>query len=95
MREMRLRIAAPIVAVMIVFASASCTPTGTGASGQGFELVKNKCTMCHTIDRINQANKDRATWEQTIARMRTKGAVLTDAEAGQIADYLSQPKAGK
>ena len=51
--------------------------------------------MCHTIDRINQANKDRASWEQTIARMRTKGAVLTDAEAGQIADYLSTSGASK
>jgi hypothetical protein len=45
--------------------------------------------MCHTIDRINEASKDKVSWEQTIARMRTKGAQLTDAEAAQIADYLS------
>jgi hypothetical protein len=54
--------------------------------------VANKCTMCHTIDRINQASKDKTGWEQTIARMRTKGAQLTDTEAAQIADYLSSKK---
>jgi hypothetical protein len=47
------------------------------------------------MDRINQANHDHAGWVQTIARMRGKGAVLTDAEAAQIADYLSKSGAGK
>jgi hypothetical protein len=51
--------------------------------------------MCHPIDRINQASHDRAAWVQTIARMRGKGAVVTDAEAAQIADYLSKSGAGK
>ncbi len=95
MRGTNARFATAVAAVAIVLTSAACTPTGSGSSGQGAELVKSKCTMCHTIDRINQANKDRASWEQTIARMRTKGAVLTDAEAGQIADYLSTSGASK
>jgi hypothetical protein len=51
--------------------------------------------MCHTIDRISQAQKDRAGWEQTVARMRGKGAVVTDAEAAQIVDYLTQSSGGK
>ena len=87
---------------IILFAGASlaislvgCTPTGSGGSGQGFELVKSKCTMCHSLDRVTQANKDRSSWDQTVARMRSKGAVMTDAEASQIAEYLSQPGATK
>ena len=95
MRGMNAQIATIIAAAAIVLTSAACTPTGSGASGQGAELVKSKCTMCHTIDRINQANKDRPGWDQTIARMRTKGAVLSDAEAAQIADYLSQSGGSK
>ena len=51
--------------------------------------------MCHSIDRITQANKDRPGWDQTVARMRSKGAVMTDAEAAQIAEYLSQSGATK
>jgi hypothetical protein len=80
-------------AAMLVLASAACTPSG--GSGPGSELVMSKCTLCHTIDRINQAKKDLPGWEQTIARMRVHGAVLTDAEATQIADYLSKSSASK
>jgi len=84
------------VAGILVTASAACTPNGqTGQAGAGLELVKNKCTVCHTIDRINAANKDLPSWEQTVARMRTKGAVVSDAEAAQIADYLSKSGASK
>jgi mono/diheme cytochrome c family protein len=76
----------------LVVALAACTPSpgSSTTTGGGLELVKSKCTMCHTIDRINQANKDRAGWEATVARMREKGAVLTDAEAAQVVGYLSQ-----
>jgi cytochrome c5 len=82
--------------VLAIFALAGCTPTGqVSQSGGGSELVASKCTMCHPIDRINQANHDRAAWVQTIDRMRGKGAVLTDAEAAQIADYLSKSGASK
>jgi len=81
----------------LVFASTACTPSaGPGtAAGGGAELVKSKCTMCHTMDRIDQANKDRTGWEASVARMREKGAVLTDAEAAQVVDYLSQSGGSK
>jgi len=81
-----------IVSVVAIASSFGCTPSGAtgGQSGAGLELVNNKCTVCHTADRINQAKKDRAGWEQTVTRMRGKGAVLSDAEATQIVDYLSQ-----
>ena len=95
MRGVNARFVTAIAAVAIVLMSSACTPVGSGSSGQGAELVRNKCTMCHTIDRINNARKDRASWEMTIARMRAKGAVLSDAEAGQVADYLSTSGASK
>ncbi|MEI7814534.1 MAG: hypothetical protein WCJ13_07070 [Coriobacteriia bacterium] len=83
-------------AAMFVTASAACTPTGqAGQAGGGLELVKNKCTVCHTMDRINAANHDLAAWQGTIARMRGKGAAVSDAEAAQIADYLSKSGASK
>ena len=95
MRGTTARIATVIAAAMLALMSTACTPTGSADSGQTLELVKNKCTVCHTIERIDKANKDRASWEQTIARMRTKGAVVSDAEASQIAEYLSQRGASK
>jgi cytochrome c5 len=93
MRATWARNATAYAATVLVLAAIGCTPAGSsGQATGGAELVANKCTMCHTIDRINQASKDKASWDQTIARMRTKGAQLTDAEAAQIADYLSSKK---
>lgn len=90
------RHAAILFVATVMMAAVGCTPTGSGGPAAGStELITSKCTMCHTIDRINQANKDQAGWEQTIARMRTKGAQLTDAEAAQIAEYLAAQSAGK
>jgi len=86
-----LRLTSAAAVGLMLLATACTAGGGQGAkSGPGFELVKAKCTMCHTIDRISSASKDRAGWEQTVTRMRSKGAVVTDTEAGQIVDYLSQ-----
>ena len=91
MRGTNMRGVTLLAVSMLLLASAACTPSGqAGQTGGGSELVKSKCTMCHSIDRINSASKDRAGWEETVARMRTAGAVLTDAEAAQVVEYLSQ-----
>lgn len=62
--------------------------SGSGAS-DGAALVTERCTRCHTRDRIDAATHDRAAWEATVARMRGKGARLTDAEAASVVDYLT------
>jgi cytochrome c5 len=91
MRGFRVRGVSVVVAAMFMLTAVACTPTGqSGQAGGGAELVNSKCTLCHSIDRIDQANKDRAGWEATVARMRAAGAVLTDAEAAQVVDYLAQ-----
>jgi cytochrome c5 len=80
----------------LVLVAAGCTPVGkTSQAGGGLELVQTKCTLCHPVDRINNANHDLAGWNQTIARMRGKGAQVTDAEATQIAEYLASSGARK
>ena len=59
----------------------------TGAS-PGESLARTKCTMCHSYDRVEQADKDRAGWEQTIDRMVENGLVVSAEEREQITDYL-------
>jgi hypothetical protein len=77
-------------AALLLLVPVACTPVGrSGSAGQSAELLNNKCTVCHPIDRINKESKDRAGWEQTVTRMRAHGAVLSDSEAAQIVDYLS------
>jgi cytochrome c5 len=53
-------------------------------------LVENKCSLCHTTDRVWAADYDRPTWETTIDRMKTNGLVITDEEYEQIVTYLSE-----
>lgn len=83
-----------LVAAVLMVSAAACTPTGA-SSGGDTELVKSKCTMCHSFDRVSGATKDRAAWESTIARMRNAGAVMTDAEAAKIADFLARSSSAK
>ncbi|MDP2180974.1 MAG: hypothetical protein Q8K99_00190 [Actinomycetota bacterium] len=65
------------------------TPTITGSSEPSAELVQQKCTLCHTIDRVEQASKSREEWVSTVDRMKTNGLVVTDEEYGLIVDFLS------
>ena len=72
----------------------SSTQTGLPASSDpkldaGRVLVESKCKMCHTLDRIKTATHDQAGWESTVGRMRSKGAVLTEAEAQSVIAYLA------
>jgi cytochrome c5 len=71
------------------------TPTtasaSTGAALDGAQLVSERCTVCHSIDRINNkiaSGADRAAWEQTVDRMISHGAKLNADERQAVLDYL-------
>jgi cytochrome c5 len=53
------------------------------------DLVRERCTRCHKVERIKKAQHDKAGWEKTVARMRGKGAKVDDAEAARIVDFLA------
>lgn len=55
----------------------------------GAELVETRCTVCHSIDRINNASKDREGWAATVDRMIGNGANLNEAEREAVIDYLA------
>jgi mono/diheme cytochrome c family protein len=80
--------------IIAVVGLAGCS-AGSQASGavsavaQGQALVEQKCSVCHALDRVNAAQKDRASWVATVDRMRGHGANLTDAEAALVVDYLA------
>jgi cytochrome c5 len=55
-------------------------------------LVKNKCLMCHTGDRIQQKAGllSAEEWQDIISRMKLKGpALLKGADTDKAAEYLS------
>lgn len=60
-----------------------------GSTAQGEALVQSKCSMCHTLDRVNSAKYDEAKWTETVERMVKNGAVLTAEEKAEIIAYLT------
>ena len=55
----------------------------------GQKLLEQRCTVCHNLDRVYKAKKDRSGWEKTVARMTSRGAKLDDDERGTVIDHLA------
>lgn len=80
------------VSLMIIGLLAGCTAPrdNGGTSGDDVaSLIRDRCTRCHSIDRIKSAEHDRSAWEDTVARMRGRGAEVNDEEAGRVIEFLA------
>lgn len=80
MRGTHLLIGLIVSAALVAGCSSPSTPA---------EIASQRCTKCHTIDRIKTATHDPAAWKVTIDAMRSKGAALTDAQAQQVISFLA------
>jgi hypothetical protein len=60
----------------------------TPASLDGNALVDERCTVCHTRERIDSQDKDEAGWTATVDRMIGYGAQLDSSERQAVIDYL-------
>jgi competence protein ComEA len=58
-------------------------------AGDGRDATLRLCTKCHSANVILATGRDRDGWEAIISKMVTFGAVGTDEEFTQIADYLT------
>lgn len=56
----------------------------------GEELLQDRCTQCHGLDRVRTQAKTLDEWEHEVAEMRELGAQLTDAEAQVLVEYLAE-----
>jgi mono/diheme cytochrome c family protein len=57
----------------------------------GESIAVQRCTVCHTLDRVERASYDREGWQRTIQRMMRKprfGTSLSDAEQEALIEYL-------
>jgi cytochrome c5 len=60
-----------------------------GAALDGNALIDERCTVCHSRERIDQAQKSPEEWAATVDRMIGYGAQLTPEERQAVLDYLS------
>lgn len=81
-------------AVQAVAPTDSSAPTvaapPSSSSLDGQSLAKERCTQCHSFDRIQNAKKSPDEWKSTVARMVGKGANLNSDEQQVVIDYLSK-----
>jgi cytochrome c5 len=64
------------------------SPTAESGESEGRVLLEERCTVCHTLDRVERAQKTREEWVSTVDRMVGLGAQLSDAEMEVLIDYL-------
>lgn len=85
-----------MLAVLVSCQSSSSQPTqapvsaGGASAADGQTLMNTRCSVCHSTDRIMQAKKTPDQWDQTVTRMISHGAQLTDAEKTVLVDYLAK-----
>jgi len=60
------------------------------AGPDGAALLQERCTKCHSLDRVEAAKKTADEWKATVERMVGKGAQLSAAEQEALIQYLSE-----
>jgi cytochrome c5 len=88
-----------ITIAFVLFAALASARSNAGEEGvqlkdgPGRELTAARCTVCHSVDYIEMVSPamNRAAWEKSLRKMiDTFGAPITEEEARQILDYLSE-----
>jgi hypothetical protein len=65
-------------------------PANAGPQDRELGLVVEKCTSCHSLERVTQQARTRAAWGNIVAQMRAIGAPMSNSEAVQIVRYLGK-----
>jgi cytochrome c5 len=72
----------------------SATPVAL-PSGPGKDLVEARCTVCHDLERVASAKRQKSEWPALVANMVGRGAVATPDEAQAISAYLASHFGGE
>jgi cytochrome c5 len=88
-----------LLAVTVLAACGTSSPTAapaassSGGSGTGLDgqtLMEQRCSVCHSTDRITSAHKTADQWKTTVERMVSHGSQLDAQEQQTLIDYLAQ-----
>jgi mono/diheme cytochrome c family protein len=67
----------------------SSQATSSAGSSDGQTLLQERCSVCHSTDRVTSAQKTADQWATTVDRMVSHGAQLTTQEKQTLVDYLA------
>jgi mono/diheme cytochrome c family protein len=85
-----------ILSVIVLAACAGSTnktpePTSAPSSGvvDGKTLLSERCTICHTLDRVSRLTGTQDEWQAIVNQMVNRGAVLSADEQKVLVAYLA------
>jgi hypothetical protein len=85
-----IRIILPVLLIGTLLVSCgSSNTTSSSGSSDGQTLMQERCSVCHSTDRITSAHKTTAEWTTTVERMISHGAQLNAQEQQTLIDYLA------
>jgi hypothetical protein len=85
-----LAMSAVLTACSTPAATPTTAPSNPNTSGiDGAKLLNDRCTACHTLDRVKSAKQTADQWNQTVTRMIGKGAQLNAEEKTALVAYLA------
>jgi cytochrome c5 len=58
-------------------------------AGPGKELVETRCTLCHDLERVTAAKREKREWESVVANMLERFGLQAPDEARAISAYLA------
>jgi cytochrome c5 len=89
--------------MVVAYLAANFGPTAPTTSavqvalpgGPGKDLVEARCTVCHDLERVASAKRQKSEWPALVANMVGRGAVATPDEAQAISSYLASHFGGE
>ena len=61
----------------------------TLAAGAGKELVETRCALCHDLERVTAAKRQKRDWPGVVANMFDRFGLAAPDEASAISSYLA------
>jgi len=79
-----------VALVILAQAPDGAAPNSKGPDVVAANLVNTVCASCHSLDRVKNKTADKDGWTTTVARMKEKGADLTDEQVPVVVDFLTR-----
>jgi cytochrome c-type biogenesis protein CcmH/NrfF len=70
--------------------TASSSSGSSSSDSAGQILMQARCSVCHSVNRVESAHHTAAEWKVTVERMINKGAQLTPQEQQTLINYLAR-----
>ncbi len=83
-------IPSPTTPPLVLTPSSSPQDSPSPAPPDGAALLRDRCSTCHALNRVQETRKSRDEWERTVDRMIRRGAQLNPEERDALIAYLAQ-----